>query len=388
MKRHILIFGAGKVGLTIAHLLHHSGDYTVTLADKSAVQLERATTLLPVHTLELDAGDAQGLKTALEGVSCVVSAGPYFVNAALATAALEAGASYFDLTEDRETTAQIRALAGQARAGQVFMPQCGLAPGFIGILAADLAKRFDEVVDIKMRVGALPRYPSNMLLYNLTWSTDGIINEYINPCEAVVNGEVVELQALEGLESFSLDGVTYEAFNTSGGLGTLCETLEGKVKNLDYKSVRYPGHQYLTRFLVRDLKLSEQRDVLKGLLERTVAITPQDVVLTFCTVTGYRNGQLTQLSDARKIYDQSVAGTHWSAIQLTTAASLCAILDLHAAGHLPAQGFVRQEDVVLEQFLNNRFGRVYDPQRVGALELGHEVLPMGAPSSVGVAVTV
>jgi len=387
MKRHILIFGAGKVGLTIAHLLHHSGDYTVTLADKSAAQLERASALLPVHTLELDASDSEGLKTALEGVSCVVSAGPYFVNTALAKAALAAGASYFDLTEDRETTAQIRALAAHARAGQVFMPQCGLAPGFIGILAADLARRFDEVVDIKMRVGALPRYPSNMLLYNLTWSTDGIINEYINPCEAVVNGETVELQALEGLESFSLDGVTYEAFNTSGGLGTLCETLEGKVRNLDYKSVRYPGHQYLTRFLVRDLKLSEQRDVLKSLLERTVAITPQDVVLTFCTVTGYRNGQLTQLSDARKIYDQSVAGTHWSAIQLTTAASLCAILDLHAAGHLPAQGFVRQEDVILEHFLNNRFGRVYDPQRIGALELGHEVLPIGAPSSAGVMVT-
>jgi saccharopine dehydrogenase-like NADP-dependent oxidoreductase len=250
-------------------------------------------------------------------------------------------------------------LAADSAPQQVFVPQCGLAPGFVGILAADLVKRFERATDVKMRVGALPQYPSNLLMYNLTWSTDGIINEYINPCEALVGGRRVDLQALEGLENFSLDGVLYEAFNTSGGLGTLCETFDGRVQNLDYKSVRYPGHRSLVQFLLRDLKLFERRDLLRELLEHAVPTTTQDVVLVFCVVNGYRNGSYEQLSDARKVYSREVHGRRWSAIQLTTAAAVCALLDLHAEGVLPERGFVRQEDVSLDAFLNNRFGRYY-----------------------------
>ncbi|MFX9180922.1 saccharopine dehydrogenase C-terminal domain-containing protein, partial [Acinetobacter baumannii] len=95
--------------------------------------------------------------------------------------------------------------------------------------------------------GALPLYPTNGLKYNLTWSTDGLINEYCNPCEAIVDGQMREVLPLEGLEHFSLDGLDYEAFNTSGGLGTLCETLEGRVDSLDYKTVRYPGHREIVK---------------------------------------------------------------------------------------------------------------------------------------------
>jgi saccharopine dehydrogenase-like NADP-dependent oxidoreductase len=157
-----LVFGAGKVGTTIAHLLHHSGDYAVTLADKDATALERAAKKLPVNTVTLDASDHSSLVAAFREVHQVVSAGPFFVNTALAVAALEAGVSYFDLTEDRETTASIRALADKANPGQVFMPQCGLAPGFIGILAAHLTKDFDRLHEVKMRVGALPRTNSSI----------------------------------------------------------------------------------------------------------------------------------------------------------------------------------------------------------------------------------
>ena len=105
-----------------------------------------------------------------------------------------------------------------------------------------------------MRVGALPQYPSNALNYNLTWSTDGVINEYFEPCEAIVDGELVEVPALEEREEFSLDGVTYEAFNTSGGLGTLCETLKGKVRTLNYRTIRYPGHAAIMKALLNDLR--------------------------------------------------------------------------------------------------------------------------------------
>lgn len=365
-KEHsVLVFGAGKIGITIASLLDNTGDYRVVLADKDPQALERATKFSTVETMKLDAEDKVSLAKALLEVEQVICAGPFFVNPAIARGALEAGVSYFDLTEDRKTTETIRYIAESATEGQVFVPQCGLAPGFVSILAADLVKQFDRVEDVKMRVGALPQYPSNRLMYNLTWSTDGVVNEYINACEALVDGRRVEVQPLEGLEAFSLDGVQYEAFNTSGGLGTLCETFEGKISSLDYKSVRYPGHRSLAQFLLQDLKLSRQPQLLKELLENAVPITMQDVVLVLCAVSGYRDGMLEQLSDARKLYGRELYGRRWSAIQLTTAAGICAVLDLHAQGHLSQRGFVQQEDIPLEAFLENRFGDYY---RSGAME--------------------
>ena len=151
-----------------------------------------------------------------------------------------------------------------------------------------------------MRVGALPQFPVDTLKYNLTWSTDGLINEYCNPCEAIREGRLAEVLPLEGLESFSLDGVDYEAFNTSGGLGTLCETLDGKVDRLDYKTVRYPGHRDVMKMLLEDLRLRDRRELLKDVLERSIPITHQDVVLIFVTVSGWRDARLTQETYAKQ----------------------------------------------------------------------------------------
>ena len=152
----------------------------------------------------------------------------------------------------------------------------------------------------------------------------------------------------------------YEAFNTSGGLATLCDTLEGKVRELNYKTIRYLGHRDLAAFLLRDLRMSERRELLKDILETALPVTFQDVVVTFCTVTGRRRGQYAQLTDARKVYHQHIAGEVWSAIQITTAASLCTVLDLHFAGRLPNSGFVHQEQVRFDDFISNRFGRYYE----------------------------
>ena len=189
-----------------------------------------------------------------------------------------------------------------------------------------------------MRVGALPVYPTNALKYNLTWSTDGLINEYCNPCEAIIDGRLRETLALEEIEAFSLDGVAYEAFNTSGGLGTLCETLEGKVENLNYKTVRYPGHRDIVKMLIRDLRLGQRREILKDVLEESVPMTHQDVVLVFVTVSGMREGRLTQESYAKKIYSKTIGGKLYSAIQVTTAAGICAMVDMMRDGTLPPAG--------------------------------------------------
>lgn len=238
-------------------------------------------------------------------------------------------------------------------------PQCGLAPGFISIAAHDLFKRFDHVNKLRLRVGALPQNPTNRLKYNLTWSTDGLINEYLNPCEAILNGKRVEVLPLEGYERFTLDGTEYEAFNTSGGVGALCDMLEGKVDNLDYKTVRYPGHQEILKILIEDLRLGERPELMKEIFENALPVTKQDVIVIVADAVGTRRGQLCEESLIRKVHGTRVGGKDWSAIQITTSAGLCAVMDMVLSGKLPMQGYVRQEEVKLDDFLTNRFGRYF-----------------------------
>lgn len=351
----ILVLGAGKIGVMIAELLAQSGDYAVTLADRDGEALERQAVASAVRKRAFAVEDRKALDLALQGKFAVLSACPYHLNPLIAEAARDAGVHYFDLTEDVESTRAVKRLALDA--GSALVPQCGLAPGFISIVAHDLAQRFDSLHNVHLRVGALPRYPSNALKYNLTWSTDGLINEYCNPCEAIVDGELREVPPLEEKESFSLDGVDYEAFNTSGGLGTLCETLAGRVDNLNYRTVRYPGHCDIMRMLIRDLRLGERREVLKDIFEFALPITLQDVVLIFVTVSGYRDGRFMQDSYAHKVYAREINGRIWSAIQITTASGICAMLDLLRTGLLPQKGFLRQEEARFADFIANRFGR-------------------------------
>lgn len=359
----VVLLGAGKIGRMIARFLADTGDYRVRLADVDAESLARFKHP-NIETKHVDAGNAISLADAMHGRSVVISALSFKLNPLIAEVAADLGLSYFDLTEDVETTRRVRAVAAKAKPGQIFMPQCGLAPGFITVLANHVVKWFDKLDTVHMRVGALPQFPTNALKYNLTWSTDGLINEYCNPCEAIHGGRRIELLPLEGLEHFDLDGVGYEAFNTSGGLGTLCETLDGQVRELDYKTVRYPGHRALAAFLVNELRLSERRELLKDILEKSVPITYQDVVIVFCTVTGWRKGRFVQKSEAKKIYQKTIDGELWSAIQITTASALCAVVDLHVAGQLPASGFVKQEEVQYGAFIANRFGKQYDERAV------------------------
>ena len=370
MTTRVALLGAGKIGDAIVNLLGGCGDYALTVADRDLARLDAvgrqhakgmAARRGPLTLKRAEIAEPKALADVVAGHDVVISASPYFLTPVIAAAAKSAGAHYFDLTEDVSSTRAVKALADDAVTAMV--PQCGLAPGFVSIVAADLARRFDRLRDVEMRVGALPIYPTNALKYNLTWSTDGLINEYCNACEAIVDGALHEAPALEGVEALSLDGVGYEAFNTSGGLGTLCETLAGRVENLNYKTVRYPGHRDLMKLLVRDLRLGQRRDVLKDVLETAVPMTLQDVVLVFVTVSGWREGRLTQETYAHKVYGRELGGERLSAIQLTTASGICAMVDLVVQGKLAQRGFVRQEDARLADFLDNRFGRYYRETR-------------------------
>lgn len=356
----VVLMGAGHIGHTIATLLSGCGDYHVKVVDRNADAL-RKLEHLPLETALIDTSDANAVRASLKGFDAVVNALPYHLATMAAAQALEAGCHYFDLTEDVGATREIMRMAEGAKTA--FMPQCGLAPGFIGIVAHHLSKKFGHLHEVKMRVGALPAFPTNSLKYNLTWSVDGLINEYCHPCEAIRDGEIIEVLPLEGMEHFSLDGTEYEAFNTSGGLGTLCETLKGKVQTLDYKTVRYPGHRDIMKMLLQELGMQFDQENLKNILRHSIPLTMQDVVLVFVTVSGERNGQLVQEVFARKIFADRNEKAPLSAIQITTAAGICAAVDLFREGKLPQSGFIRQEQVELPDFLANRFGSAYQQSR-------------------------
>lgn len=358
----ILILGAGKIGALIAGLLAESGGYSVQLGDSkkgAATAVAEAHGLDAITAFDLDATDT-GLLTGhvrKYEPQAIISSLPYFCNLAVAQVARAEGLHYFDLTEDVEVTEAVRELADGAE--QAFVPQCGLAPGFISIAANELIQHFDSLRSVKLRVGALPQHPNNVLKYSLTWSTDGIINEYGNLCNAIVEGEDVEVLPLEGLESIEIDGTKYEAFNTSGGLGSLGETYGDRVSSMNYKTIRYPGHCEQMRLLMFGLKLNSDRETLKRILENAVPQTLQDVVIIYAAVTGYQDGEFREENYVNKVYPQVVAGRLWSAIQVTTAAGICSVLDLVLAQPEKYSGFVAQEQFRLSDILGNRFGRYY-----------------------------
>ena len=360
--KEILVLGAGKIGALIAGLLAESGSYRVQLADAEpgvAKSVATAHRLDTITAFDLDANDKEALTRHVREHKpiAVISSLPYFCNVVVAEVARAEDLHYFDLTEDVAVTAAVRSIAEGA--STAFVPQCGLAPGFISIAANELIQHFDELRSVKLRVGALPQHPNNVLKYSLTWSTDGVINEYGNLCNAIVDGKEVDVLPLEGLESIEIDGKLYEAFNTSGGLGSLAETYGDRVRTMNYKTIRYPGHCEQMRLLMNGLKLNHDRDTLKRILENSVPQTLQDVVIIYAAVTGLQDGEFREENYVNKVYPQVVAGRLWSAIQVTTAAGVCAVIDIVLSNPDNFDGFVAQEQFSLADVLENRFGRYF-----------------------------
>lgn len=355
----VLVLGAGKIGALISGLLAEAGDYQVQLADVSgetATSVARAHDRRTLTAFALDGTDRKALARQLEAhpADAVISSLPFHCNVAVAQAARDHGLHYFDLTEDVEVTRAVRAIAEGAQTA--FVPQCGLAPGFVSIAANELISHFDELRSVKLRVGALPQHPNNVLKYSLTWSTEGLINEYGNPCHAIADRRLIEAAPLEGLEEIEIDGTLYEAFNTSGGLGSLGETFGERCEQMNYKTIRYPGHCEQVRLLMNDLKLNQDRGTLKRILENAVPQTLQDVVIVYVAVTGRQGGELREENYVNKIYPQQISGRLWSAIQVTTAAGIAAVVDQVLATPGAYRGFVRQEQFRLPVVLANRFG--------------------------------
>lgn len=359
--QNVLVIGAGKIGSLISFLLSHSNAYFVHLADIQAENphMHRLGELPNFKYSQLDANDTNSIAEFVKKnkINAILSSLPFYCNVPIAKVAAENHVHYFDLTEDVETTKAVEELSKNAKSA--FVPQCGLAPGFISIVANDLMRHFPTLDTVKMRVGALPTNISNALQYSLTWSTDGLINEYGNPCQAVEQGEEVSLLPLEGLEQIKIDGLTYEAFNTSGGIGSLVNSYYGKIKHLSYKTIRYPGHCSKIRFLMNDLKLNDDRDTLKRIFEHAIPKTYQDVVLVYVSVTGTQDRQYVEENYVKKFYPKRIGGHRWSAIQLTTASGICGVMDIVLNNADKYHGFVKQEQFSLDDLTSNRFGEYY-----------------------------
>lgn len=402
MKK-VLVLGGGKVGKSVGEMLLAlgRGAFQVTLADRDAANLEaaegnfrRLRTLVP-HKVEyatrvVDATDAAAVRNVLQGHDYVICMLPFDLVAGVAEAANELGVHYFDVTEDVATTERVRAIADSGRAKVALVPQCGLAPGYIAIAAYALTNAFSRIDLLKLRVGALPQYPTNALRYNTSWSTTGVINEYCEPCKVMLDGKQVQVPALEGYETFSFEGAEYEAFYTSGGVGSLIDTLVSEGKTTDeskiaYKTIRYPGHRNLMRFMLEDLRLgvehakpgpggiSFDRRLAVNLIDHGISRTQQDVVVIFINCIGLKDGFRQQLNFKRAVRAVEMFGRVWPAIEYTTAAGVCAMVDLHRTGKLSQTGFVRQEECSLQAFNDTLFGLAYEaPDKMQAAVMGEK----------------
>ena len=351
MIKKIAVLGLGKVGSLVATLL--SSKYDVEGMDQFDTKEKFSFKALKGYV-----SDDKSIRDFFKDKDAVVSCLPYFLNIKIAETAVAMGIHYFDLTEDVPTLNAI--LKMSENSNSVLAPQCGLAPGFIGILGAGLYSQFSEIRMVKLRVGALPLHPMGQLGYSFTWSAEGVINEYLNDSEVIHNGERKMLSSLDDVESININGRQYEAFLTSGGLGTMCETLDGKVNTLNYKTIRYPGHRDGMKLLLYDLLLKDDRKLAQKILENALPIVDDDIVLVYAAVEGIMNGKLRRKEFSESYRKITLDNKDWRAISWTTACSISTVVDLVSEGKLLNKGFIKQEEVPFELFIKSHFGSMYE----------------------------
>ncbi|HYP01518.1 MAG TPA: saccharopine dehydrogenase C-terminal domain-containing protein [Pyrinomonadaceae bacterium] len=360
----ILVLGAGRMGLGAAYdLAHNSTDVeAVTVAD---LDLERARAVTAtvgsakLSPAQIDVNDAGEVVRLMRGHDAVVSCVTYFHNLQLARAAIEARTNFCDLGGNNAVVASELALDREAReAGINIIPDCGLAPGMVSVLAAHGAARFDELEAIHIRVGGLPQQPRPPLNYQIVFSVEGLINEYVERARVIRGGQITEVESLTEIEALEFPAPfgRMEAFQTSGGTSTLPDTFHGRLQELDYKTIRYPGHCEQFKLLV-DLGLaaSEEieleggvrvrpRRVLGEMLQRHLPADEPDVVLIRLAFRGRAGGRDSRLR--YDIIDRFDARTGLSAMMRTTAFPASIIAQMMARGETTERGARPQELVV------------------------------------------
>lgn len=329
----VTVVGAGRVGRAVADRLVGSGRYAVRLAAPHI----RNTKLQGHKTLDLCPLDASAyssqLRQALLGAQAVVCATPDFATPAVAAMARELGCHYLDLSETDPWQRGLHDVAHGATCS--FIPGCGLAPGLITTWAADCAERFGPEASITAYVGVLPLEPLNRMGYANLWGIDGLISEYTKPCRVIRGGEIRQLMPLSELENMQIDGRQFEAFNTAGSLDALLEPLQHRVRDLQFKTLRYPGHWDYMQFLLQDMGLHKRPSSLKSLLSNALPPYQTDRVVMCMEV---RTGPLSEVQYRQVFHLISVAdpeSTGFNAVTSLSADHVCAALDLLMSSPLP-----------------------------------------------------
>ena len=364
-KIHIGILGAGKIGTAIYNLLVISGfDYDITVADQNILNDINTCDFQRLEIGEDECMLDDEFDKFVKDKTLIINALPYHLNFTAYKTCLEYNIPYFDLSEDDFLDKWIARgeYISSTRTGVSFtMPHCGLAPGLSTVIANYLMEDFSTVHNLKIRVGALSQHSSNKLKYHTSWSSDGLVNEYKGNCQVVSDGKYAEVPALCGHEKLTINGQDYESFNTSGGIGTFAKTLAEQQKrcvNANYKTIRRIGHLDYVDFLFNDLDLPN--DMLVDIFRNHVTQTTKDCVIIFIEIDGDnkivgRTGKIY----TKTFYPDSIQGRTFTAIELTTAVGLVAMVELFLDKKLPQEGYVKQESVNWNDVLNTAYGWVY-----------------------------
>ena len=359
----MLVLGAGLQGSACAFdLLRNPGVTRVTLADLHPDRLPPFLAAVKdprLQPLVLDVSDGAAVRQALAGHDAAMSAIPYYFNAPLAAAAVEAGCHFADLGGNTEIVFEQKKLHDAAVArGVSVIPDCGLAPGMVNILAAEGIRRMDRAERVKIYVGGLPEHPEPPLNYQIVYSLEGALDYYTTPSWILRGGKRVTVDALSELEpvEFPAPVGTLEAFHTAGGVSTLPFAYEGKVDVMEYKTLRYPGHVAVMK-PIRELGLLDLEPIqVKGqtVVPRDLfiaAVTPKlhkpqgrDLVALRVEVTGTRDGRPHTVR--WQLVDRMDEATGISAMMRTTGYSLSITAQMQADGRVTRKGVLTPDEAV------------------------------------------
>ena len=355
----VLVLGAGRMGHgAVFDLIHNSPDVErVTVADfepKKAEAIADAVGTSRIDPRHIDVANNSDVANLMRGHDSVISCVNYWHNVSLSKAAIETRTNFCDLGGNNYIVDEQLALNAEAQAAGInIIPDCGLAPGMVSILAMHGAARFDQVEEIHIRVGGLPQDPQPPLNYQLVFSVEGLINEYVEVARVIRDGKITIVDSMTELESLSFDGFPpLEAFQTSGGTSTLPDTFFGRLKELDYKTIRYAGHCEKFKAMIdlglcssdeiiADFQKVKPRKIFGELLQKHLPSDGPDYVLVRLDFTGKKDGETKHLR--YDIVDKQDQSTGMSSMMRTTAFPASIIAQMMARGDVLQRGATPQE---------------------------------------------
>ena len=355
-----LVLGSGLMGRAVAYDLANSeGVEEIRLADIDANQIEQVTKWIDsplVKGIRLDVSDAEQVLETMKGVDSVIGCISYKYNYELSKLAIASGANYCDLGGNNTIVNKQFTLDEEAKKANVtIIPDCGLAPGVASVFVTEGAEKFSELEEIHIRVGGLPQDPKPPLEYSLIFNVQGLTNEYLEIAEVIRDGKITHVESLTEIEELEFPEPLgkLEAFQTSGGTSTLPKTFLGKVKELDYKTIRYKGHCEKVKTIfdlgfrseepleIKGCKITPREFLESVLLENLTHKDTKDITLLRVWITGKIDGVKKKYT--LQVIDYFDEKNGISSMMRMTSYPASIIAQMMADGTIEKKGVIRQE---------------------------------------------